>query len=138
VPEEVNVWTLTALIAGAELTQPEPFDVRTLPLVPGDVRPVPPLTAARVPVTPVVRGKPVTFVITPEAGVPSAGLVIVGLLRVALLMVGDVERTLLPDPVLLVTPVPPLATASVPATVTAPVDGVDGRRPVEPKSIVAT
>jgi hypothetical protein len=46
------------------------------------VVPVPPLRTARVPVTPVDRGRPVTLVITPEAGVPRAGVVSVGLVRV--------------------------------------------------------
>ena len=35
--------------------------------------PVPPLAAGRVPVTPVVSGKPVRLVATPLAGVPSKG-----------------------------------------------------------------
>jgi hypothetical protein len=35
-----------------------------------------------VPVTPVVKGRPVTLVITPEAGVPKAGVVNTGLVRV--------------------------------------------------------
>lgn len=42
-------------------TLPEPVDV---------VTPVPPLATGNVPVTPVVRGRPVTFVIVPEEGVP--------------------------------------------------------------------
>ena len=52
--------------------------------------------------------------------------------------VGDADRTLLPEPVLVVTPVPPFATANVPATVTAPVVAVDGVRPVVPKVIDVT
>ena len=72
--------------------------------------PVPPLAAGSVPVTPVVRGKPVRFVATPLVGVPSNGVT----------RVGEVDSTLLPEPVLVVTPVPPLATASVPASVTVP------------------
>jgi hypothetical protein len=47
------------------------------------VTPVPPLATGSVPVTPVVKGKPVTFVITPLAGVPSAGVTNVGLTRSA-------------------------------------------------------
>ena len=39
------------------------------------VEPVPPLAIGKVPVTPVVNGKPVAFVNTPEAGVPKAGAV---------------------------------------------------------------
>lgn len=46
------------------------------------VAPVPQLATGRVPVTPVVRGRPVTFVITPLAGVPRAGVTSVGLVRV--------------------------------------------------------
>ncbi len=41
-------------------------------------------------------------------------------------------------PVLVVTPVPPFATASVPATVTAPVVAVAGVSPVMPKVIELT
>ena len=92
------------------------------------VTPVPPLVTASVPVTPVVKGRPVTLVITPEVGVPSKGVTSVGL----------VLRTLLPEPVDVVTPVPPFATASVPATVTAPVVAVAGVRPVVPKLMEET
>tara|TARA_R110001632_G_scaffold37042_1_gene93726 strand:+ start:895 stop:1209 length:315 start_codon:yes stop_codon:yes gene_type:complete len=45
------------------------------------VAPVPPFAAGSVPVTPVVNGKPVTLVITPEAGVPRAGVVKTGELK---------------------------------------------------------
>jgi hypothetical protein len=45
---------------------------------------------------------------------------------------------LAPEPVDVVTPVPPFATASVPATETAPDVAVDGVKPVEPKLIVVT
>ena len=86
------------------------------------VTPVPPFATGKVPVTPVVKGRPVTLVITPEAGVPSAGVTSVGL----------VLRTLLPEPVDVVTPVPPLETASVPDNVTAPVVAVLGVNPVVP------
>ena len=72
--------------------------------------PVPPLADESVPVTPVVRGKPVPLVNVTEAGVPKTGAT----------RVGPDERTLLPEPVLVVTPVPPLATASVPANVIVP------------------
>jgi hypothetical protein len=67
------------------------------------VTPVPPLATGKVPVTPVVRGKPVQLVSVPLVGVPSAGVTSVGL----------VERTTDPVPVLVVTPVPPEATARV-------------------------
>ena len=40
----------------------------------------------------------------------------VGVPRIGVTSVGEVDNTLLPEPVLVVTPVPPLATASVPVT----------------------
>ena len=89
---------------------------------------VPPLAIGRVPVTPAVNGRPVALVKTRAVGVPSAGVTRVGLL----------DSTTFTVPVLVVTPVPPLATANVPATVTIPVDAVDGVRPVEPKEIELT
>ena len=46
------------------------------------VEPVPPLSIGSVPVTPVVNGRPVRLVATPDAGVPSAGPVNVGLVNV--------------------------------------------------------
>ena len=46
------------------------------------VTPVPPLATGSVPVTPLVSGRPVAFVRTPDAGVPSAGPVNVGDVRV--------------------------------------------------------
>ena len=70
--------------------------------------PVPPLATGSVPVTPVVNGKPVAFVSVTDEGVPRTGVT----------RVGEVERTLLPEPVLVVTPVPPAATGSVPAVKT--------------------
>lgn len=66
----------------------------------------PPLAMGRVPVTPVVSGKPVAFVSVPEVGVPKIGVTRVGL----------VDRTFAPEPVLVVTPVPPLATGNDPVT----------------------
>jgi hypothetical protein len=72
--------------------------------LPKDVIPVPPLATGKVPVTPVVKGKPVKFVATPEAGVPNAGVT----------SVGEFDNTTEPVPVELVTPVPPLATGRVP------------------------
>ena len=74
------------------------------------VTPVPPLPTGRTPLTPVVRGKPVAFVKTTADGVPSAGVTRVGL----------VDRTVLPLPVLVVTPVPPAPTASVPPSMMVP------------------
>jgi hypothetical protein len=60
---------------------PDPVDV---------VTPVPPLVTAKVPVTPVDKGKPVPFVKVTDVGVPKTGVT----------KVGDVDNTLLPDPVL--------------------------------------
>ena len=65
------------------------------------VSPVPPLANGSVPETPAVRDTPVQFDRLPEVGVPRSGVTSVGL----------VDRTVLPDPVEVVTPVPPLATA---------------------------
>ena len=84
--------------------------------------PVPPLATGRIPVTPVVSGNPVALVSVTEVGVPRTGVT----------NVGDVERTFDPEPVEVVTPVPPFATASVPANVIAPVVAVLGVKPVEP------
>jgi len=78
-------------------TLPEPVEV---------VTPVPPLATGRVPVTPVVKGRPVALVRVTEVGVPRTGVI----------KVGEVDSTLLPDPVDVVTPVPPLATGRVPVT----------------------
>ena len=80
------------------------------------------------PDTPVDIGRPVQEVKVPEEGVPKTGVT----------KVGDVLNTLLPEPVDVVTPVPPLATAKVPATVTAPEVAVAGVNPVDPKLIVLT
>ena len=71
---------------------------------------MPPLATGNVPVTPVVSGRPVRLVATPDVGVPSNGVT----------RVGDVLKTVSPVPVLVVTPVPPLATASVPPSVNVP------------------
>jgi hypothetical protein len=83
------------------------------------VTPVPPLETPSVPVIPVDNGSPVAFVRTPDAGVPNAGVTNVGLLL----------NTLAPDPVEVVTPVPPLETPSV------PVIPVDKGRPVQLVSV---
>jgi len=79
--------------------------------------PEPPFAIGNMPVTAVVSGKPVAFVKTPDAGVPSAGVI----------KVGDVFKTTEPVPVLVATPVPPCATAIWPeiiAVVTTPVEPV--------------
>jgi hypothetical protein len=67
------------------------------------------LVTGKLPVTPVVNGKPVALVNVTDVGVPKTGVT----------NVGDVDKTLLPDPVDVVTPVPPFATGKVPVT---PVD----------------
>ena len=66
------------------------------------------------PDTPVEIGSPVALVSVPLAGVPSAGVTRVGLF----------DSTTLPVPVDVVTPVPPLATASVPALMFAALNAV--------------
>jgi hypothetical protein len=63
-------------------------------------------TLAPSPLTPVLIGRPVAFVRVALEGVPRAGVTSVGLL----------DRTTFPVPVEEVTPVPPLATGSVPVT----------------------
>lgn len=93
-------------VPSAGVTKVGLLDKTLLPLPVDVVTPVPPLATGSVPVTPVVKGRPVTFVITPDAGVPKAGVTRVGL----------VDKTTLPEPVEVVTPVPPLATGSVPVT----------------------
>ena len=70
------------------------------------------MATGSVPVTPVVSGKPVALVKVADAGVPRAGVT----------SVGDVDRTTFPEPVEVVTPVPPLATAKVPASVMVPAE----------------
>jgi hypothetical protein len=62
--------------------KPEPVPISIAPTAGAEDRPVPPLETPRTPVTPVVRGRPVAFVKTPEAGVPRAGVTNVGLLSV--------------------------------------------------------
>jgi hypothetical protein len=74
---------------------PEPVEV---------VAPVPPFVTVRIPVTPVVRGKPIQFVSVPDIGVPNIGVT----------RVGDVERTFAPVPVEVEAPVPPLTTSITP------------------------
>jgi len=51
--------------AGVDDVQPEPVDVKTLPAVPGVVRPVPPFAAGSVPVTPAVRLMLVIVLVAP-------------------------------------------------------------------------
>ncbi len=84
---------------------------RTPPLITGAPA-VPTLTAKAVamlvpkPDTPVLIGKPVALVNVPLVGVPRIGVTKVGL----------VDNTLSPEPVEVVTPVPPFRTGSVPVT----------------------
>jgi hypothetical protein len=88
----------------------------------GVVVPVPPFATGSVPVTPVVKGSPVALVSVTEEGVPKAGVTNVGL----------VDNTLLPEPVEVVTPVPPLATGNVPVTLEAKLTNVVDVVPVPP------
>jgi hypothetical protein len=88
----------------AGVTKTGEVESTLLPLPVELVTPVPPFATGRVPVTPVVSGKPVQLVSVPEVGVPKIGVT----------SVGEVESTLLPLPVELVTPVPPFATGRVP------------------------
>ena len=83
----------------------------TVPAVGVAVPFVPPFAIGSVPVTPVVNGSPVPFVRVTDVGVPKIGVTNVGL----------VDSTLFPEPVLVVTPVPPDATGNVPV-VNAEVD----------------
>lgn len=84
----------------AKTTEPVPVAV---------VDPVPPLATGRVPVTPVVKGRPVTLVSVPLDGVPKAGVTSVGL----------VAKTTEPVPVAVVDPVPPFSMATIPVTFAA-------------------
>ena len=68
--------------------------------VPRLVIPVPPLATGNTPVTPVVSGRPVKLVATPDEGVPNAGVT----------NVGELDNTTEPEPVDVVTPVPPCVT----------------------------
>ena len=75
--------------------EPSPVGAKTLvPIAspnavraaPAELDAVPPLATGSVPVTPVAKGKPVTLVITPEAGVPKAGATSVLLVIVVVLV----------------------------------------------------
>ena len=85
-------------------------------------------TLAPRPDTPVLIGRPVALVRVADEGVPRAGVT----------SVGEVLSTTEPVPVDEVTPVPPLATARVPATVTTPCVAALGVRPVVPKPMEVT
>ena len=86
VPLEVN--TLPAVLGATNKGDDVPLPKMTL-LAVRVVRLVPPLATGKVPVTPVVKGKPVKFVATPDVGVPNKGVTNVGL----------VSNTILPVPV---------------------------------------
>jgi hypothetical protein len=96
--EPVPVSLVTAAARLAELGVPR----KVATPEPKLVIPVPPLATGKVPVTPVVSGKPVALVRVADEGVPNAGVTSVGLL----------DRTLLPVPVDVPTPVPPFVTLS--------------------------
>jgi len=72
------------------------------------------------------------------AGAVSRYAVIVGFVSTGVVIVGEVLRTTDTVPVLKATPVPPLATARVPARVTAPEVADDGVNPVVPAEKVDT
>ena len=108
--------------------KPVPLPMSNAPFAGAVVNPVPPFAIGKVPMTPVDRGRPFALVRVADVGVP----------RIGVTSVGDVERTLFPEPVLVVTPVPPLATFNVPASVTAPVVAVAGVSPVDPALKVET
>ena len=96
---------VSSVIAAAKLAlDGVPRNVATP--APKEVMPVPPLATDRVPVMPVVNGRPVQLVKVPELGVPRAGVT----------NVGEFDSTTFVVPVLVVTPVPPLATGNVPVT----------------------
>ena len=99
-----------------------PFETPRVPLTCVERLIVPLVCVERlsVPVTPVLRGKPVQLVSVPLEGVPSTAEDIDGLVSTALSSVGAVDRTLLPDPVDVVTPVPPFRTFNTPPRVYVP------------------
>jgi hypothetical protein len=90
-----------------------------------DVRLVPPLAVGSVPVTPVVKGKPVRLVATPDVGVPNKGVT----------NVGEVAKTAEPVPVSSVKAERRLAELGVARKVATPVPRPD--TPVEIGSPVA-
>jgi hypothetical protein len=93
-------------------------------------------TAGLSPVVPTGRSNdPVTELPTKP---DTARLVAAATPKTGVTRVGLVLSTLATVPVDVVTPVPPFATASVPATVTTPDVAPDGVSPVVPKPIVVT
>jgi hypothetical protein len=94
-------------------------DKTTLPVPVLVVTPVPPEATARVVDKP--AAVPVVFWLkVGQVNVPVLKLPDCGVPKIGVTSVGEVDNTLLPEPVLVVTPVPPLATASVPAKVIVP------------------
>jgi hypothetical protein len=89
------------------------------------VKPVPPLATGKVPVTPVVKGRPVKLVATPDVGVPNKGVT----------NVGEVAKTFAPVPVSSVKAAAKLAELGVAKKVATPVPNPD--TPVEIGSPVA-
>ena len=83
-------------------------DSTVLPVPVDVVTPVPPLATGSVPVTPVVKGSPVTLVITPLAGVPNAGVVSVGLVSVLFVSVCASDSVATVESIATVTGVEPL------------------------------
>jgi hypothetical protein len=88
--------------------KPDPLPMSIWPLAGVEERPVPPLATARVPVVPVDSGSPVALERFNADGVPRFGVVKVGL----------VENTTEPEPVDVVTPVPPPAIPRTPEELT--------------------
>lgn len=115
-------------IAVLEPVEPAEATVASVVAFPTDV--TSPVKLAFVVTFPAVSPEavPVMFVPSKKLGVPRFGVTSVGLL----------DSTTFVVPVEVVTPVPPLATTKVPATVTLPVVEVDGVRPVEPKEMELT
>ena len=115
-------------IAVLEPVEPAEATVASVVALPTDV--TSPVKLAFVVTFPAVSPEavPVMFVPSKKLGVPRSGVTSVGLL----------DSTTFVVPVEVVTPVPPLATTKVPATVTLPVVEVDGVRPVEPKEMELT
>ena len=115
-------------IAVLDPVEPAEATVASVVALPTDV--TSPVKLAFVVTVPAVSpaAVPVMFVPSKKLGVPRSGVTSVGLL----------DSTTFVVPVDVVTPVPPLATANVPATVTAPVVVVDGVRPVEPNEMELT
>ena len=115
-------------IAVLEPVVPAVATVASVVALPTDV--TSPVRLALVVTVPAVSPEavPVMFVPSKKLGVPRFGVTSVGLL----------DSTTFVVPVDVVTPVPPLATTKVPATVTLPVVEVDGVSPVEPKEMELT